>query len=403
MNDIAAMKAFFGAIDPKAKIWGLGDKLSPFLPGTVDFGNEDLGISIIDQFSGKQPLLMSRHTLHGESKIGFLPTILLDSNIVSCLHEYRTKPVFRKSEIGQSVRKLLEKFIETGYDYNPVFYFAEAVAKNDLDTLWPYAKEMAATIFTLHSMDEAHFLETDEITHNEEAVSHYLDRFGVSDFSKVPEAFLNHAFCSADHSDLKSTCDGIYAVLLKMILIHLTSRVSIIGKLEQLKSFLDDELGVQMAREFLIAADYFSGNCDRFIPLKKQSKWKEHRPKLMASAWDILLLRIPELLLSQGDHNEVALGYICTAEKALRVISKLFTIKAVSCMPPDVTTPIPMIDYDFSRIEQKFGSHITARIEQVAPSLLNAASNRGKLSKAPKTQLSPLIASLEEQVCSLCA
>lgn len=399
---IAEMRMLFRNIDPKAKIWAIGDKTSPYLTGTIDFDGNNFGVSVIDQFSGKQPLLMSRDTLDGETKIAFHPTYVLDSNIVSCLHEYRTKSSYRKSEAGLVVRKVLEKFIETGFDYNPVFYFTEAAAKNDADKLWPFAKEMAETMFAFHSMNEAHFLATDEIINDEEAVEHYLERFGVSDASEIPDAFLRSTIFAANRPDLQSSCDSIYAALLKMIEIQLSSRASVPEKLEQLNIFFINELGAQMAREFLIAADYFSGNCDKFIPVKPNSKWVNQRPKLMASAWDILLLRIPELLLAAGDQSEATLAYICTAEKSLRSIGKLFSIKAISCMPPDVTVPIPIIEYDFSRVEEKFGKQITARIAQVATSAMNMTPKAQRQATVPKTPLPQLVSALEERVRGFC-
>lgn len=400
--DIGFLRTMFQQIDPRSKIWSVGEKLSPYLAGTIDIEDEDFGISIIDQFSGKQPLLMSRATLGGQSGIAFHPTVLLDSNVVSYLHEYKTKPDFRKSNKGRVIRKLLEKFIELGCDYNPVFYFSESAAKNDLATLEPYAREMANTMFSFHSMDQQRFLETDEIIPSPEAISKYLEHFGVDNASQMPDAFLSATIFSPDRPEFSNVCDAIYVTLLKMILIHLTSNVSTPRKLEQLRAFFDDELGYQMARELLIATDYFSGNCDRFISLKPGSKWENMKPKLKASAWDILLLRIPEILLASGDHDEAPLGYVCTAESALRDIGKLFMIKAVSCMPPDVTVPKPMIDYDFRRIEEKYGSDITAEIRRTLPTIEDAlgASSTGK--SGNRAVLSALVTSLEQDVRSLC-
>jgi hypothetical protein len=93
---------------------------------------------------------------------------------------------------------------------------------------------------------------------------------------------------------------------------------------------MEKELNVVMARENAIAPYYFAGQLERFIPVKKgMSSFDKARKKLKATAWDLFLLRIPELHLAMGDEEETMLSYVCTSESDLRAIGRHFTIEQV--------------------------------------------------------------------------
>ncbi len=51
---------------------------------------------------------------------------------------------------------------------------------------------------------------------------------------------------------------------------------------------------------------------------------------MLASAWDLFLLRLPELLIVNEDCAHTSIGYVCTAEKALQRLGAVRTISQVS-------------------------------------------------------------------------
>jgi hypothetical protein len=58
--------------------WLLSDEPSPFISSTQEFKSESFGISILDQFSARQPYLINQTFLEkGKSNVMFIPTIVL--------------------------------------------------------------------------------------------------------------------------------------------------------------------------------------------------------------------------------------------------------------------------------------------------------------------------------------
>jgi hypothetical protein len=86
-----------------------------------------------------------------------------------------------------------------------------------------------------------------------------------------------------------------------------------------------------LMREGIIAAYYFSNKLpDKFIQVQSDMDFAKVRTKMLGTAWDFLLLRMPENLLLYGTEQDTTLYYLCSADKAVRKLGRLFTIELIS-------------------------------------------------------------------------
>ncbi len=391
--------------DPRARIWRLGDARSPFMPSMIEFGaaagENGFGVSVVDPFDGRVPLFLSPRTL-GETDVMFVPSVLLDSQMVTYLGQYRTQEGFRKTEQGRVVRQMLVWLILKGFDYNPLFYLVENLVKQGQESFAPHLRRMADTLVAFHSMDEARFLREDVIVPNPATVDNYLIRFGAKDISEVSAEMGRLLLCPAVNGIVANTRKAVtasYSVLLKAALIHKTTCASFTKKLRLLRDFIEQELGVTLAREFLLMTDYFAGRCDRFIPFQKGARWKKFSEKLLASAWDMHLLRVPELMLSWSNEREAAMGFPCTADGPLRVIGAMYTIEAVINMPPDTDTPAPIILFNAERVRARFGDEIANQVLELSNSGWAAA---GSHVARDRPDLLTVVGRLEDEARNWC-
>jgi hypothetical protein len=80
---------------------------------------------------------------------------------------------------------------------------------------------------------------------------------------------------------------------------------------------------------------------------------------MMASSWDILLLRMPEFLLAQGDQRETILAYVCTADGALQQLGAMFTLFRLENTIQNNFRPIPQMIFHENVIERLLGREIS--------------------------------------------
>lgn len=93
------------------------------LHSSVYFGNATFGIHIINQFAGPQPILLSFEALTEEIHITFRPTVIMDSNVVSYVHQYVVQSPILDIQRRKAVRGFLRFVVAKGLDYNPFFYY----------------------------------------------------------------------------------------------------------------------------------------------------------------------------------------------------------------------------------------------------------------------------------------
>jgi hypothetical protein len=110
---------------------------------------------------------------------------------------------------------------------------------------------------------------------------------------------------------------------------------------------LEKSLKMNLARERVLAIYYFSGRMDHFIPLQRTSSFSKFQRSMRSAVWDLLLLRMPELLLVSGKPSGTTVAYVCTGDRALQKVAQCNKIRAVSTMRPN-RLPIPMFTADLT-------------------------------------------------------
>jgi len=117
-EELAFLQAYFRRTgDRESLIWSLSPvRFSRFLQGSIDVGHGKERYRIIDQFGGRQPIILNHNFLvNGVNEVFFMPTLLLDSNVMSYLHDYVTGGLpLRISRRGFATRDLIAKFISLG-------------------------------------------------------------------------------------------------------------------------------------------------------------------------------------------------------------------------------------------------------------------------------------------------
>jgi hypothetical protein len=129
-------------------------------------------------------------------------------------------------------------------------------------------------------------------------------------------------------------------------------------KWEELFDFFCNDLGVFLAREAVIACLHFRGQGLRFIPIERRAQ--NVKRKLMASAWDMLLTRLPEALISNEGTAHTSIYYVCTAERALQAMGDIFVVERVSSIPDGRGTLPTRIGVREDILNARLGNDLTA-------------------------------------------
>ena len=397
------MGYFLATRDVSTKVWLLSGKPSPALDRTYDFDAGGFGISVIDQFDGKQLFLVDYDfAARRTGAVNFLPTLILDSNVVDYLTSYVNEPSRLSDDQYRATRSLLEFAVRLGCDYNPFFYYLESVAKNGEGKAREHALGTAKALLSLHTMDEELFLREDRIVTDPAVLELTAQRFGGPATIEETARNMADAMTSLGGGDaFNRVMDYTYAALLKMVLIHLGGRRAVEEKARTLSDFMEDEMNLVLARENAIAPYYFAGRLDKFIPVKKgMSSFAKARGRLRATAWDFLFLRMPEFLLGLGDSQETSLGYVCTGESDLRKVGRLFTVEQLVATSAE-RAPAAAVSFTLSATDRRLDDEVISRIVgrqavRVEARLKEVA--RGDDAPISRARLTDMIADLEEQM-----
>jgi hypothetical protein len=144
-------------------------------------------------------------------------------------------------------------------------------------------------------------------------------------------------------------------------------------KCYKIREFMENTLGVVLANESLIALLCFTypERYHRFIQLIQQGmNFTKFCRSLRASSWDLVLLRLPWMLLSfdmlQSTTISFAgcLSYICTTEHALRDLMSFQKLYMVLELSPEEGGHKPIIGYDLSTVQEIIGKDLMNEIIQ---------------------------------------
>lgn len=392
--------------DQESKIWAFIDPNTEYsLPKTISFGDEKFHIDIIDQFDQHRPQLMNCRSAD-DRQVKMAPAIILDSNTSSYIHQYVVTPQKLSPSQRNAVHELVRYLAATNYDYNPFFYYLEALTKNYGEMFDPKIIAMTESIIRLQSMNQPLFLKTGEIEPNKELFQDYVEKFGTDSYPEMARRqveWLQTKHPSA-FSELENLYSAIYICLLKMALIRQQNKKGIKQKHILLRSYMVDTLGVVMSRELYIALLYFAGAINTFIPLQEGADFERMRSRIKAAAWDALMMRLPEFYLPDGGPEPGTLAYVCTADKALQKIAKGIHIKAVLSLTPNPHSPKALLNFDYDELikllgEKEIGALLIENDEWQAN---RWSSLQTRYSTRKENGLSLIIQELEKEMRLIC-
>lgn len=324
--------------DPTARFWDFSTPGLEYQKRSFDFGTEDFKISVIDQFWGRVPAVISRGTLVGNYPPVLAPTVILDSNIMTYLHQFVADREAQDEKQRKAVIQLLDYLLHTKFDYNPGFYYLESFSKSaeSSQKIIEYTK----SILSLHMMDELHFLQKREIRVNEATLIKYVERYGTYGIDEM----ANRQYEIQQKLHVPGTdWKVLYLIILKAALIHRTFQGNFEAKLRKLYEFVYEIFGVLFSRELGVASFYFSGELDKFIPLQKNANAENTIKRMKSTAWDMYLLRLPELMLCH-EIAPIPLAMICTGDKGVQAVGRRFRIRRLLTTQG---TPYPELEIRF--------------------------------------------------------
>jgi hypothetical protein len=368
------------------------------------FGDAAHKIHIIDQFCGKRPALFNHEfcTNNDELKLEFWCSIILDSNVVSLLHEYVTN---RKSmENGQRIAGdlFLVHLSEVNCDYSPMFYVMESFFKSDESEFYENVPKALASILKLHSMCKSSFISSREISIKSGAAKYYFDLYQADDYEACGFSWARKIVKDIKNIGIEHKIKLIYACLLKMVLIKFADNKGVYKKSEAFEHFMIDELGVRLARESSLAIYYFCNLAGKFINTQANMAVEDAKHDLKATAWDLYLLKLPEQLLTPNYLPEISTAYVATSEVKLFEIGKLFDIQHLACRTDDDGTGMPVLSFDMFDIEEKVGDKAVMKLLKRNEQISFERMSKELIKSVNPFKLDSLIEDLERQLSYFC-
>jgi hypothetical protein len=386
----ALRKYYVASGDTLSKIVDFPDNSrSPFLRSHDIIGENDF--TIIDAFGGRKPVVFTyRFLVDGHSLTPFAVGIVPDSNVVSYLHQLVTDEggACSTTPRGHSTQRLLKKLAEyslKGWDFNPCFYLMEALAKKGFDKIFPRAREYAESMLKIQTMDDEIYLKSGLIVSDPENLQP-----GSGSFENASHN-LAKGISELEFEEMWIFIQATYAALLKIGLIGL-ERSDSFRKVEKTLEFFHNDLGVLLLREAVLSCLHFEGKSGQLIPLQVGAKGV--RRKLLASAWDLVLLRLPEHLMGNESNEVTSIYYICTAEKALQKLGRMFVVGRVSSIKEGHGHLPSMVGVNYDLLSQEVGTRLT---NQFYSAYQQRSGNRAQRTPRDLAEISRVVENLEHQ------
>ena len=330
----ALRKYYIKSDDKTSKIVDFtSNQMSPFLRGSEVIECNGHDFLIVDSFGGTKPVVFNHNFFASEGcYIKFSRGIILDSQVVSYLHQLvaNEDDKFESTPIGVATKRLLRRiafYSKQGWDFNPFFYYAETLSKNLLDEAFPYLHAFGMSMLKLQTMDDEFFIERGEIVPDANKMAEHATRHPNASFSDTSAGIANIYSDSGVVHEFALHVQASYVTLLKIGLLQ-HEQHSINVKLRKLFEFFHEELGVFGVREAIAGCLHFAGKGGKFIPFQKGSR--NIRGRLLASAWDLQLLRLPEKLIANEGPDPTSIFYVCTSDKTLQFLGQMFIVRRIS-------------------------------------------------------------------------
>lgn len=239
-------------------------------------------------------------------------------------------------------------------------------------------------------MDDNVFLQTGRIVPDVGKMEEYRARHGDVTFSSMASKSI--AFYS-DWKGYQVHLLAIYATLLKIGLLSL-SKYSVVDKFTKLCDFFQNELGVFLVREAVVACLHFSNRHRQFIPVQRGSM--RVRRRLLASSWDLLLLHLPETLISQEGADYTSLYFVCTADKMVSRVGEIVQVVRVGSVEPLIGHRAgTLLGLREDLLNEEIGEELTARLFAIYRRQRQVSRERRSRDLAG---MQDIVADLEKQV-----
>jgi hypothetical protein len=335
------MERYFAGGDDGSVVWWMTHGApvrqgTPFLPGSVDIADTASGqVAVSDPWGGREPQRVDAHAARGgESQIPFRVELMLDSQLVTYLHQYVRNSTRLSPENRTLVGRLLRFAVKRKLGYNPAFYFLEALREPDPLRI-EHARDAARAILSLHTMDDEHFLSTGVIRPSERVQQIYQRDYGALTFADAEKSYANGFVANAGSTNLFATGIGQlrYATLLGIVAIHRQRPGTNWDDLKRKCAAFDDllsEVGAEMPMERLVAVLYFMGLIDDFLPVQRGARPDKAIARIRAAVWDMQFLHMPAWSLIQRPDHGVVVSYPCTRDTTLGRIARAFTFELVA-------------------------------------------------------------------------
>jgi hypothetical protein len=357
------------------------DVPTQFLNGSERIYEGSEGFAIIDPFAGVMPVVLNHEFLiQKQQHISFTVNILLDSNVVSYLHRYVSdvNGKFRITPRGVVTHKLIRRLAEyskRGWKFNALFYLLEAASKNDFQTVYPHAAAYSESVRTLQLMDSQVFLNTGLIEIDENKQREFSRYHHSGSVETIAASDVLYFSTGQLKSEVHDTIQLIYSALLMIVVVSRESCPPA-KKVEKFFRFMQEKLGVHCALEAFLACLKFGGRAGTFLSTKRDTN--ETRRSLLASAWDLFLLRLPELLIINEGCERTSVSYVCTADKALEKLGKIRTIERIHTGNLRVPT---LFRVDTTVLEQQVGRELAHKYVDLSRSMVLDGAARVPIQK----------------------
>lgn len=320
---------------------------SLFLSDTLTFG-KNAPIFLIDQFSGKRPILINNDFLQtGALQINFGACALMDSNVVDRMDIFA-----RTGRTTDGFKGFLDFLTKNRWDFNLVFYYLEHFTKSSYDDFFHNAVRRTRSLLTLHTMDEGLYLKTGEVKENPEAVRFYTNGTKGTNLAEVAENRVKEFIQGAKKSLLSMMVEAIEIALIKMVLIRRfeMTRSGPLAQHQELHRFMKEDLDIVLARELHFGIHYFCDNAGKLLGIQKNTEFSKAMANIKSTAWDLFLTRLPDIIPFDVEEG-VFLNYMATQEKKLYEITNLFSIEKIVSL--DGKIGFPVIGYNMENLKEE--------------------------------------------------
>jgi hypothetical protein len=389
--------------DRESTLWTfLNGRPSPMLRGSRGFGPDQDRIEVIDVFGGREPIAVNYNFINGgTNQVAFQPMVLLDSNVVAYMQEFVNSTSQANPGRRRAVLELLDWLNTVNWDYNALFYFMESAAKDERGAFYPHAVRATRDMLILHTMNVEVFQQSGRVLVDPFLLRPYQEDYQEREIDGIAKKQVDRML-SDGHEWLKALepMHAItYAVLMKMALLNRRKGLSLLDKDECLRSYIDERIGISLGRELCLASFYFAGQVGRFVKFEKSMGMEKIRRSLMASAWDLFLLRLPEYLLARIGIPATVVAYPCTTEKALQIVGRSTHIEMISAPAGSEAHAIPILSFHPRDLEPVIGTEALETLEARGRAATLAAEKRALRGEpaSPKIDPAQLVAEVENE------